>query len=306
MQVTELIMKNYNLVQSLQMKIVKDLSVRPAPEHPPVMECITTVTADRECTIQNQKTPKQNQQNSPVKIKSGKANQEKNQRRQQTQKQSNASKSKTETKQADNLNQKQQQQKRSEKQQQQQSKLELNQDGGDNPEIPRMEKEAKPKPKKPTVVLAGDSILKNINGWLMSRTKAVKSYSFSGADTDDMKYHLQPIIKRNPHHIVLHCGTNDLAPEEIATNITGLVKEIKGNNIECSMSAVLKRSDELRHKVIKVNKLLKTALVELDVQFIEHDNINEYHLNKSGLHLNARGDAALARNLIQFIKNLEV
>ena len=179
-------------------------------------------------------TPKQNQQNSPVKIKSGKANQEKNQRRQQTQKQSNASKSKTETKQADNGNPKQQQQKRSEKQQQQ-SKLELNQDGGDNAEIPRMEKEAKPKPKIPTVVLAGDSILKNIKGWLMSRTKAMKSYSFSGADTDDMKYHLQPIIKRNPHHIVLHCGTNDLAwrtPEEIATNITGPVKEIKGNNIE--------------------------------------------------------------------------
>ena len=172
-----------------------------------------------------------------------------------------------------------------------------------------MEKEAKPKPKKPTFVLAGDSILKNIKGWLMSRTKAVKSYSFSGADTDDMKYHLRPIIKRNPHHIVLHCGTNDLAwrtPEEIAMNITGLVKEIKGNNIECSVSAVLKRSDELRHKVIKVNKLLKTALVELDVQFIEHDDINEYHLNKSGLHLNARGDAALACNLIQFIKNLEV
>ena len=118
-----------------------------------------------------------------------------------------------------------------------------------------------------------------------------------------------PSFRPRPHHIVLYCGTNDLAwrtPEEIATNITGLVKEIKGNNIECSVSAVLKRSDELRHKVIKVNKLLKTALVELDVQFIEHDNINEYHLNKSGLHLDARGDAALARNLIQFIKNLEV
>ena len=70
--------------------------------------------------------------------------------------------------------------------------------------------------------------------------------------------------------------------------------------------AVLKRSDQLRHKVIKVNKLLKTVLVELDAQFIEHNNINEYHLNKSGLHLSARGDAALARNLIQFIKNLEV
>ena len=50
-----------------------------------------------------------------------------------------------------------------------------------------MQKEAKPKPKKPTVILAGDSILKNIKGWLISRTKAVKSYSFSGADTDDKR-----------------------------------------------------------------------------------------------------------------------
>ena len=75
-------------------------------------------------------------------------------------KQSNASKSESETKQTDNRNQEQQQRKRSEKQQ-------LNQDGGDNAEIPRMEKEAKQKPKKPTVVLAGDSILKNIKGCLM-------------------------------------------------------------------------------------------------------------------------------------------
>ena len=103
-------MKNYDLAQSLQMKIVKDPSVRPAPENPPVMqslhmkiikdpsvhpapenppvmECsVTTVTAARECTIQNQ-------QNSPVKIKSGKVNQKKNQQRQQIQKQSNTSKS---------------------------------------------------------------------------------------------------------------------------------------------------------------------------------------------------------------------
>ena len=129
----------------------------------------------------------------------------------------------------------------------------------------------------------------------------MKSYSFSGADTDDMKYDLQAIIKRNPHHIVLHCGTNDLAWRTLEEIATSMVKEIKGNKIECSVSAVLKRSDELRHKVIKVNKLLKT---ELDVQFTEHDNINEYHLNKIGLHLNARGDAALAHNLIQFIKKL--
>ena len=63
-------MKNYDLAQSLQMKIVKDPSVRPAHEHPsrPVMESTTTVTADRECTIQNQQAPKQSQQNPPVKI----------------------------------------------------------------------------------------------------------------------------------------------------------------------------------------------------------------------------------------------
>ena len=58
MQVTELIMKNYDLAQRVQMKIVKDPSVCPAPEHPPVMECsVTTVTADSESTIQNQQNP---------------------------------------------------------------------------------------------------------------------------------------------------------------------------------------------------------------------------------------------------------
>ena len=100
----------------MQMKIVKDPSVPPAHEYPPrpVMECTTTVSADHECTIQNQKTSKQNQQNPPAKIKSRKANQEKNQQHQQTQKQSNASETKTETKQADNVNGNQKQQQKNE------------------------------------------------------------------------------------------------------------------------------------------------------------------------------------------------
>ena len=55
------------------------------------------------------------------------------------------------------------------------------------------------------------SIVKYIKGWLISRQKSVKVYSFSGADTADMEHFLQPLINKEPDQIILHIGTNDVS-----------------------------------------------------------------------------------------------
>ena len=65
--------------------------------------------------------------------------------------------------------------------------------------------------RKKRIIIAGDSIVKDIKGWLMSRQKSVKVYSFSGADIEDMEHFLQPLINKKPDQIILHIGTNDVS-----------------------------------------------------------------------------------------------
>ena len=73
-------------------------------------------------------------------------------------------------------------------------------------------------------------MVRNMKGWLMSRRKSVKVQTFPGANTDEMEVFIKPLINENPQHLVLDCGTNDVAykdPEDVAGNIIRMVQEIK-------------------------------------------------------------------------------
>ena len=160
---------------------------------------------------------------------------------------------------------------------------------------------------KPKVILAGDSIVRSIHGWMMSRNKSVKVNSFPGATTEDIVSYLNPLINRKPDHILLHVGTNNLAtdsPQEIAENIVALTKLITDRGIECSVSEILKRNDYLSLVGEEVNRILRNVLPD-NVKLICNDSIGHNHLNGSGVHLNKRGTEALAYNFIQFIKQLD-
>ena len=52
------------------------------------------------------------------------------------------------------------------------------------------------------------------------------------------------------------------------------------------------------HMTLKRNKRTKMGVV-----ILKHSNITNYHLNNSRLHLNRRGDAALAHKFIQHIRS---
>ena len=51
-----------------------------------------------------------------------------------------------------------------------------------------------PKKPRPGIIVAGDSMIKNVKGWLMSRKKQVRTYSFPGATTEDMEFFLKLLI----------------------------------------------------------------------------------------------------------------
>ena len=159
--------------------------------------------------------------------------------------------------------------------------------------------------KKPSIIVAGDSMVKGLNGWMMSRKNNVKVHSFSGATTEDMTDFLKPLFKKKPAHLIIHAGTNDLAydePEEIAKNIVALTKLAEQEGIKCAVSNIVKRDDHhLWNKAQRVNCLLNKS----EISIIDNSNITLNHLNRSALHLNKRGDGALILNIISFIKGLD-
>ena len=97
--------------------------------------------------------------------------------------------------------------------------------------------------KKPSIIVAGGSMVKGLNGWMMSRKNNVKVHSFSAAKTEDMTDFLKPLLKKRPAHLIINAGTNGLAyhePEEIVKNIVALTKPAEPEGIKCAVPNVIK------------------------------------------------------------------
>ena len=139
--------------------------------------------------------------------------------------------------------------------------------------------------RKPKIIVAGDSILKSLHGWMMTRSKSVKIHSFPGATTEDMVSYLTPLINKRPDHILLHIGTNNLAtdsPQEIAESILALTQMITHKGIGCSVSEIIRRDDYLSLVGQEVNRILKNIL-RVQIKLVCNDSIGAHHLNGSGL-----------------------
>ena len=160
------------------------------------------------------------------------------------------------------------------------------------------------KSNKARIFVAGDSIVRDVKGWLLSREKYVKVYSFSGADTEDMSDFIKPLINKKPNEIIIHCGTNDLCstktPEEIVYNILKLRLVIVSYGIRCTVSNIVKCEDGYQDKATEVNRLLFEE-IPAD-QLIDNGGLESRHLNGSRLHLNTAGAARLASNVRNHIR----
>ena len=130
---------------------------------------------------------------------------------------------------------------------------------------------------KKNILIAADSLLRDIKGWMMSRQGSVKFHPFSGADTSNMEFHIQPLINKKPKKIILHIGTNDLnsglTPEEISKKALNLTKRITDHGIERAVSSVVIRGDELWEIGKTVNSKIQRELDGFNADFISHDNI---------------------------------
>ena len=112
--------------------------------------------------------------------------------------------------------------------------------------------------------------------------------------------YIKPTLQKDPDVIILHAGTNDMKPKDpvtISEDILDLVKQIKSDNNTVVISSILPRNDKYNEKVKIVNRTIKKMCSERNIGYIEHENFNEkYHLNKSKIHPNMKGNTIIARN----------
>ena len=172
-----------------------------------------------------------------------------------------------------------------------------------------LEDNQSPSLSKKVTVIAGDSILKHLEGWRLSNSSTrVIVKSFSGATTSDMEDYLKPILRKEPNKIILHAGTNDithLTAQRVAEGVLNLGIQVNQDSLstELVISDILPRTDKpnLMLKVNEANKIVKSFCLENNWAFIDHKSFNSTCLNTRGLHLNRKGTSIIASNISNYI-----
>lgn len=162
---------------------------------------------------------------------------------------------------------------------------------------------------KETTAILGDSIIKGLKWWKMSRQHTkINMKCFPGSTVEDMESYMLPTLRKNPDQIIVHIGTNDLSSNDsrhVAEQIVNLCDNVTQNypSTRVSISSLTQRTDNpaMKHKVIETNKILRTFSTSRGWGFIDNSKIGNTMLNTSGLHLNEKGSAALAKNIMNHI-----
>ena len=106
-------------------------------------------------------------------------------------------------------------------------------------------------------------------------------------------------------------GTNDLVnkdAEKVATEMDGLIQDLKCHTEKIAVSSVVKRSDGrvVASNISRFNTLVKDLCTKHNIIFIDNDQIDRSLLNGSNLHLNHMGDRVLGRSFCAFLKSNRV
>jgi len=133
------------------------------------------------------------------------------------------------------------------------------------------------KPKK-SVIILGDSMTKNLQGWKMLKAARVVSKCFPGSSVDDMCHYAIPTIKKKPDKVILHVGTNNIPEADSARHIaekivdlaTFIEKESPRTKVTISTLITRKDSEAFKPKIEETNKILKGFATQRSWNFIDH------------------------------------
>ena len=122
---------------------------------------------------------------------------------------------------------------------------------------------------------------------------------------NDLNYHVDPILRKKPKHIIVHIGTND-ATRSTSREILGKLLKLKTliketlPEIEVTFSTPTIRSDNGKAALTVRN--LCGHLLDLNMDILDNRNITSKHLGRKGLHLNKVSSTRLAKNIIHKLR----
>ena len=183
-----------------------------------------------------------------------------------------------------------------------------------NSEQEKDKKPNKEQKKGKSVAILGDSMVKHLNGWEISKKiKNCKVYvrSFPGAKVQCMDDYKKPSVRDKPDHFIIRVGTNDLnsevSPKSIAESIVDLAMSLKTESNDVSVSNIILRTDNslLNQKGCEVNSHLKNLCEERNLYLIDNTKkFRSHHLNKGKLHLNRKGSKLLNDTFIRQLSHV--
>ena len=104
--------------------------------------------------------------------------------------------------------------------------------------------------KQKKVIILGDSIVKHVRGYDLSHSlKSCKLHvkKFRGARVKVMQDYIKPSLRENPHHLIIHVGTNYIStnqrPEQIAKSIVELALSVIRNSCDVTLSDITVRNN---------------------------------------------------------------
>ena len=182
--------------------------------------------------------------------------------------------------------------------------------GNENKEPEGEQSERKSENIQNQVTVIGDSMLHGINDrGLMNCQRKVYVKVNPGANTQDIVDHMKPAIRRKPDTLIIHTGTNDITSgtdtQEFLDHAVNLIKtESPETEIVISLPILrIDRGGQYTKKLRELKARMKKYCSQKRIKTIDNDNITEESLGMKGLHLNKRGVAKLANNLLNFLNN---
>ena len=120
---------------------------------------------------------------------------------------------------------------------------------------------------------------------------------------DDLNYHVHPILRKTPKHIIIHIGTNDATRNDATSRkilgkllkLKTLIKETLPET-EVAFSTPTIRSDN--GKAALTIRNLCGHLLDPNMDILDNRNITSKHLGREGFHLKKAGSTRLAKNII--------
>ena len=159
------------------------------------------------------------------------------------------------------------------------------------------------------ILLIGDSMIRNLEPSRMSKKK-IKKIVYSGSQLHEIKAKESNLPTIGVQTVIIHAGTNNMAdpnqtPTDIASKLDQLAMAIqeKENNCNVIISSIITRNDnDFDTRTSSINSELNKLCKARKWVFVDNSNIDHTCLNRSGVHLNTKGDSLLATNLISALR----